>query len=74
MSIASGTPRPTISWLPLLSLWETQRMEENAKWQQKTPSIRFLLSIKLNVLLYLLTQKLRDNIKQYVKVLFCPLN
>ena len=37
----------------------------------KTPPIRLLNSIKQKVLLYLLTQRLEENIKQYAKILFC---
>ena len=37
MSTVSGTPRPTINWLPLLSLWGKELVnEENAKWRLKT--------------------------------------
>ena len=73
MSIGSGTDRPNHQLTPFIKsmgkrVSEWKRMQNGG---EKNLSIRFLMSIKLNVLLYLLTQKFQENIKQYVKILFC---
>ena len=49
-------------------------MEENAKWQHKTPSIWLLKLIILKVLSNILTRKYREKIKWTAIFLFCLLH
>ena len=75
MSIASGTSRPTINWLPLLSLWEKDLVNGRECKMAAKNDVDSIFNIdQTNVLFHSLTQKLRENIKQYVQFLFCTLH
>ena len=58
--------------LPLLNLGKDSEWKRMQNGGDKTPLIQLLKSIKLNVLLCLSIQKLRENIKHGLKLILTP--